>query len=1124
MSTILKSFKLRSLSLFFLLFLLSVSYLGFSQETKIEEKKLNTSTQKNKSLVKKITITGQITDETNQPVPGTSIIVKGTNIGVATDVNGKFTIEAPENGQLRISFIGYEIRDVDINSKSVINVAMVPSQKTLDEVVVTAFGTQKKENVTGSIATISGKDLVTTPVGNITNMLAGSATGISGLQTSGEPGVNSAQIYIRGIATYGNTQPLFVIDGVEQPAEQAYAELNGIDSNEIEGVSILKDAASTAVYGIRGANGVVIITTKRGKEGKPVFSLSLNYGSTKATNLVKTATSYEWASMRNEAILIGNKDLGDVTHNSLLFSADDLWKFKNNRDYTPAEVAAMSNLTEAQKAQLNASPAIYYGNSDVVSDVYGNSAPQMQLNFNASGGNDRLKYYTSLGYFKQEGIGPHIKYGPVESKSTYERYNFRSNFDLKVDKNTSVSLNLSGQFSNRNGDGANSSAYGITNPFDLNARYKILDQAIVEGNATAAPIFIDGKMISGYAGAAGSFGNPLGLKQSTQVSPLNAIVGSGLGFLSQTLLDNSLKILHKMDYLTKGLSIRATANFQQSYTKWVAQLYSLPTYTVQRNQANPNLFDFFGGAVTNNTYNQSAGFNSTWSKMYFDAGIDYSGTFGDHKVTGLVLGKASQYSQPSDANNTPSGVMGLVGRVTYNFKERYLFEANLGYNGTEQFIKGKRFGFFPAYSIGWVPTNEGFLKGNKIVDFFKIRASYGEVGNDLLGTTGRRYLYLPNSYSMNLGNGYNQGYYFGNSNGSTSNPYYKGAQEGNLGNPLVTWERSQKLDIGVESRFLKDRLTFTADYFNENRNNILTTSGIIPVTFGAGAPPINIGQTYNAGYEANLGWNDKIKEVGYSVNLGLSYSKNKVVYRAEAPNPYDWMNQTGKPIGQYFGLISDGFFNTPQELANRPFNTYSNNVATLGDIRYLDLNGDGKIDNKDIAPIGYTNLPQYHFNGKFGVNYKGFDISVLVVGSAHGSYYLNSGYTLPYYKSVGNVYEWAYNGRWTADKVASGANIIFPRSLIDGSSTSNSFLTSDFWLKSNDFVRIKNVEVGYTFSTKIVSRIGLSNLRLYCNANNIFTFKNALSPYGIDPETTDTGQSYLFPLTQVVNIGLSMKF
>jgi TonB-linked SusC/RagA family outer membrane protein len=1074
-----------------------------------------------------------VKDSVGLPLAGASIRVKGTQRGITSDADGRAVLKsiAPD-ATLEVSFTGYSTREVAVGNNRVITVRLTILANNLNEVVVLGFGTQKRANVTGSISTVSGEDLISKPVANITNALIGSTTGVSGLQTSGEPGQNADKIYIRGMSTSGNSQPLIVIDGVEQPEEQAYVELNGMDPNEIASISILKDAASTAVYGIRGANGVIIVTTKTGKTGHPVFNLSLNFGSTKAVDLLKQASAYEWGSMRNDAIRISSNDLGNTSYNAYLLSPDQLWKLQNDRDYTPAEVDSMPGLTETQRTQLKASPALYYRNTDLVKQMFGNRGPQKQVNFNVSGGNSRVSYYASLGYFAQTGIGLDMSYAGANTKSAFDRYNFKTNFNIHLDKNTQILLNLTGQFGTTNSFGAHSTSTGSTlSSTDLSGRYLMLDQYMNEGNPLNFSGIIDGKLVSGAAGNPGSFGNPLGLQDV--YTPGNAIIQtfqSGMGTLTNSLIDNNIKIVHTMNYLTKGLSIHATANYQNDYTKFVSQIYSIPTYTVQRDPVDPNKLDFFGGSTGSNSFASNVN-NSTWSKIYFDAGIDYNRAFGDHKVTALFLGKATQYNMPSDAFNTPSGLMGLVGRVTYNYKERYLLEYDLGFNGTEQFAPNHRFGYFPAYSIGWVPTNEAFFKENKWVTFLKVRASYGEVGNDLLGSTGRRYLYLPNSYNMNLNNSANnQGYYLGNSNGSSSNAYYPGTSEGALGNPNITWEKSKKLDIGLDARFFSDRLSVTGDYFHESRSNILTNSGIIPLTLGvsgSNTAPVNIGLTVNRGYEVSTGWKDKIGKMGYFVNLGVSYAKNKILYQAEAPNPYTWMNNTGFPIGQYHGLVSDGFFNTTQELANRPYNTFVNNVATLGDIRYKDLNGDGLIDNKDIAPIGYSNLPQYHFNATVGFNFKGFDVSILFIGTANGSYALNlspGSYVIPFWQGTANVWQWQYDGQWTAAKAASGAKITFPHPIMYGSNTSNSFLSSDFWLKSNNFFRIKNLEIGYTLPDVLTRQLAISGLRVYFNANNLFTFKNALSVYGVDPEQTDTGATFLYPFTKTVNFGLRMQF
>lgn len=1077
-------------------------------------------------------IRGIVKDERGISMPGVTVRIKGSAIVTQTATDGTFTIPVnASTATVVFSFVGYAPKELSAASAT-FNIVLREQASVTNEVVVLAFGTQKKINVTGAIASVTGKDLVATPVANITNALVGIAPGISALQTSGEPGQNSTAIHIRGIATFaGNSSPLIVIDNIEQAVEKPYDQLNAMDANEIANISVLKDAASTAVYGIRGANGVIIITTKRGRLGRPLISLSTNFGFTKATTLQRDVTSYEWATMRNEAINTSVSSLGNASYNAFLFSPDDLYKFQHNRDYTPMQVAAMNNLTAVQKAQLNASPSLYYGSRDLYAEQFGNTGPQQQYNINVSGGTERVKYFTSLGYFSQGSILNNTSYAGANTAAKYNRYNFRSNFDISATRNLTISVNIAGQFGTTTGPGGNSYS-----PYDLGSRYKVIEQYIYDGNPFTTPGIINGHLVNSIQGIPGSADNPLGIKTGSSIGPQNAIANllqSGTQNIFSTLLSTSIKAVHTMDYLTRGLSVHGTASYDDNYNKTVLYNPAIPVYSFRRNALNPNTVDFYGGAVGANSFDANPGSNNTWHKSYYDAGIDYVRTFGGHAITALVLGKASLYSIPYDISgtNTPSGIMGLVARGTYNYRERYLAEFDMGYNGTEQFIQGRRFGFFPAYSLGWVVTNESFLPKNNILSFLKFRGSYGQVGNDQLSYNGsvRRYLYLPNTYNQNQGDpNSGQGYYLGNSNGSVQNPYYAGTSEGAIGNPKVTWERAKKTNIGLDARFLRDRLSLTVDLFRENRDNILTTLGTIPTTYGvpgSSVPPVNVGKTTNHGYEISLDYADRIGDISFSVTGAVSYAHNKIVYQAEAPNPYYWQNATGYSIGQYKGLVSDGFFNTPAQLSNRPYNTYTSNQAVLGDIRYKDINGDGLIDNKDNVPVGYPNLPEYAYNLKLRFGYKGFDFSTLFIGTANGSFYLNSGMTIPFFKAGGNAWKWEYDGRWTAAKAASGAAISYPRSSIDGNSSSNNYLNSSFWLISNNFKRFKNAEIGYTFpAMAFLKRANISSVRIYANGNNLFTWGAPLKKFGIDPETTDNGGTYIYPLTRVFSFGANIRF
>lgn len=1072
-------------------------------------------------------VSGIVTDRNGEPLAGAVVLEQGTQNNALVNLDGSFEIMLPEKTvTLDIILLGYKCDPVAVPAtKNVLKIVMDEDINMMEEVVVTAFATQKKINVTGAISSVNGSDLVAAPVANISNALIGNTPGVSGLQTSGEPGRNQTQIYIRGISTYGSSTPLIIIDGVEQSDEQAFAEFNAMDANEIAGISILKDASSTAVYGVRGANGVIIVNTKRGNEGKPVISFSSSYGITSATSLQEGTTAYEYAILRNEAIRNEqNSFAGYESYNLYIYDDIDLWKYKNNRDFTPIEIEQMSWLTDSQKQKLAESPALYYSSHNLYKELFGTTAPQYQANLNISGGTKKVKYFVSFGYFNQDGVTKKYSYYDANTASEYKRFNFRSNFDIEVAKNTTVSITSSGQFARTAGPGATDNAGGYTDVNDMSARYKILMHYVYEANPMISPGLIDGHLVSGFSCPSGSMQYELRTKHNSKVGNQNAvytILRSGRGILDDSLLDNTIKINHKMDYLLENLRVHATVNYQDDYSKYTMLKTNLPSYSARRNEIDPTQIDFFASERGGAGSFESWGY-SNWNKLYIDAGVDWNGSFNKHNVSALFLGKASKFIMPSDSYHVPSGIMGFVGRVTYNYDDKYMAEINLGYNGTEQFAEGKRFSLFPAVSAGWVPTAEKWFPANHILTFLKIRASYGEVGNDRLGGS-RRYYYLPNTYYLG-----NAGYHLGPVVGSTPGAYYSGAAEGKIGNPNITWERARKYDIGVESKFFDDRLSVEYDYFSENRDKILTTLGTIPAIYGVewnSVPPANVGITENHGYELAMSWTDKIGDVSYTIGGDVSYFRNKIIFKAEANNPYPWMNETGFSIGQRFGLVSDGLFNTLEDLANRPYNDFVANRQTLGDIRYKDLDGDGIINQNDVCPIGYPNYAQYHFNIKAQLAYKGFDMRILFTGSANGSFYLSNGITNPFFKYVGNAWMWMYDGRWTPERYAAGEDITFPRMTYAYDVTANNYISSDYWMVSTNHLKLKNIEIGYTFNVKrgILEKLNVQSLRISFNANNVYTFKNALTPYGIDPETTD-GSAYIYPLTKIYNFGINVKF
>ncbi|WEK33572.1 MAG: TonB-dependent receptor [Candidatus Pseudobacter hemicellulosilyticus] len=1065
----------------------------------------------------RITVKGTVKAQNGTILSNATVQVVGGSISRTTDSIGAYSILVPIGGALEFSYVGYFTRSIKVTSPE-LNVILEENPNYLSDVVVVGYGRQKLPTVTGAIGVISGKDLTQSPVANITNMLVGRTAGVSGIQASGEPGLNNTTIRIRGVATLNGQDPLIVIDGIQQPAEQPYIVLNAMDASEIESISVLKDASATAVYGIRGANGVIIVTTKRGRLNKPRFSFSANQGFTKAASLFETVGSYQFAQLRNEAVR-NAQAAGDQAYNYLLFTDDELWKFQNNRDYTPAEVDAMTFLKPEQQAALKNSPALYYTDNNYYEEVFGGTGRQQQYNLNVSGGTSKVKYFTSLGFFQQDGILNATNYASANTNPNYKRYNFRSNFDIDVFRNFQLTFNLGGQ-------SAVNRVVGSGGSSDFANRYQAIIQGILEGSPFAGPGIVDGKLVTGYIGTAGDATNPLGNKGGSGSSPNASLYTGGTRTVYSTTLTSAVTLKHKMGYLTNGLESHVTVAYDDSYAKGFVRTNSVPTYQAMRDPANPLNILFIGGQV-NSTYTADNQGNSSWRKLYVEAGANYNRSFGDHNVSGLFLANAQRYTAANnDGNaqtfNTPSGLMGLVGRATYNFKERYMAEFNMGLNGTENFATGRRFGYFPAVSGGWILSNESFWPENKWITWAKFRGSYGEVGNDQIG--GRRYLYLPNTWSTS-----SSGYWFGNSNGSSNNPSFSGASESALGNPEVTWERAQKTNLSMEMRFVKDKLTFTGSWFQEKRNDILVTSGIVPATYGVSqsqTPPLNLGRVSNKGFEIELGWTDEIGAVSYFVKGNYSFARNKIEYRAEAPYPYPWMNETGYAIGQYKGLLTDGFYNTVEELNNRPYNKYSAN-ARLGDLKYVDVNGDGFIDDQDRVPIGYSNLPQVAYNLTIGFSYKGFDVNALFIGTAKGSF-PQSGYVLstPFAKNVGAVMQYMYDGRWTPEKYAAGQAATYPAISFSGGQANNTM--SNFWLKPNDFKRLKNLEIGYTFQpgTSFMKRASIQGIRLYANGNNLLTWDYDVQE-GIDPEQADTGKNsmgYLFPLTRTFNFGVSVQF
>jgi TonB-linked SusC/RagA family outer membrane protein len=504
--------------------------------------------------------------------------------------------------------------------------------------------------------------------------------------------------------------------------------------------------------------------------------------------------------------------------------------------------------------------------------------------------------------------------------------------------------------------------------------------------------------------------------------------------------------------------------------------------------------------------------------------VDYARSFGKHDITGLLLYNVQQTRHPGLQYHVPANLIGTAGRFTYKYDDRYLAEFNMGYNGSENFPPGKRFGFFPAFSLGWILTNEKFFPQNSFLSWAKLRGSYGEVGNDAIG--GERFMYLPSAWGTRSSSP-GDGYYFGTTDGTYTSPYYSGANESKLGNPNVTWERAKKANIGLDLNFFRNRLTFVGDLFQEKRGNILWQMGTVPSLVGVDFPPANIGRVSNKGYEIQLNWMDKIRDFSYGAGFNISYAQNKIEYKDEPLYSYEWMNETGFSLGQYKGWRVDGFYNNDQEASNRPHVSRDGNKVQAGDIRYVDINGDGIIDSQDQVPIGYSNLPRYAFGATLNIGYKGFYASILFSGTYKGSMRMSSFYVLnPFYMVNGAAMEFQYEGRWTPDKAAKGVEATFPRASIRTFDSQNGAM-NDLWLRSSEHIKLKNMEIGYRFTNlRWLKPAGISGILLFANGNNLYTWGSKLID-GWDPEQEDSGgaaDGYLYPPTRTYNFGINVEF
>lgn len=992
---------------------------------------------------------GKVTDESGAPLPGSTVVVAGTTRGVATDFNGDYRITVKNGEILEYSFVGMQKETVQVTDQQEINVVLKESRVNLDEVEVVAYGVQKKVTVTGSISSIGTEELAKLPTISVANSLAGRVTGLSTVQYSGQPGADDPMIAVRGVSTLNGTSPLMLVDGVERSFTQ-------LDPNEIENITILKDASATAVYGVRGANGVIIVTTKRGTEGAPKISFSTSVGAQQPTRLLDFADSYTYALMYNEA-----QTNDGVTPDNLRFNPTALEAFRTN------------------------SSPILYPNTNWMDKLIKPASLQTTNNINISGGTKTVKYFISLGYTKQNGLFNTFN-SQYDNNFSYDRYNYRTNLDIDVTKSTQLGLTIGGRT-------------GIQNEPNSKDGMNFLFRDIYWAVPFSGPGIVDGKYV---------------INNNEQYIPgqkkdgLDPFYGLGYNNQVNNTLNLDIQLNQKLDFILKGLNFRIKYANNSSYNHTKNRNSSVASYIPYY------LTDVDPGAAGDSTivYKKSGsdgvlGYWESRSKArnwYAETALSYAGKFGPHNVGALLLYNESKNFYPTTITDIPRGLVGLAGRVTYDYKTRYMVEVNLGYNGSENFAIGRRFGFFPAVSLGWIISDENFVKNNvSFLDYMKLRFSYGEVGNDQFG--GSRFLYVPGTYYLNRGS-----YSFG-----TDNPANQiAAAEGSIGNPFVTWETALKQNYGVDIKLFKGKLALNMDYFYEHRKDILWSRSTVPSILAISLPAENIGEVKNEGYEISARWDQNISNLRFWVSPNVSYAHNTILYKDEIPQPYPYLYETGHPLGQPFGYVFDRFWTEAdlQPGANVPDHKYA---AKPGDMMYKDLNKDGVIDSYDQMAIGYPDLPEYTMGMNAGFTYKNIDFYMAWAGATHTSRVLDETYKVAFGSTHDrSLLQYMADGRWTPENAA-GAT--YPRMSISGSV--NNSKPSDFWVRDASYIRLKTVEVGYSFNIPALKNIGILNMRAFVNAYNLLTFSKLKIT---DPESR-TGSNSVYPLIKVYNAGLKFN-
>lgn len=889
-----------------------------------------------------------------------------------------------------------------------------------------AYGIQPKWMTTSAVSSVKGDELKSF-VPNIANMLNGRIPGLVVQQWGCEPGADSPAMNARGVNTYGSGAGLFIVIDGFQSTEAYFQQLT---PQEIESITLLKDASATAIYGSKGANGVLLITTKRGTSDKIKINFSIQSGFQQPLRLPEFLGAYDYATLYNEALVNDGK--------SPLYTPMDLEAYKAGND------------------------PIFHPDVDWYETILRKAAPITNYNFTASGSNEYFRYFVLLNVLDDRSL--YRKAGNVSDFSkngTYTRYNFRTNIDVKLSKRLQGAVTLGGTIEDKTNPGTSENTSGM---FDL--------MSSIAPNAF--PVYVS----TGMYGGNSMYSNPLGDLMQTGYTSYN---GRSLQAIFQLKGD--------LGFITPGLSVSGAVGFNTYFKSYSKKSRQYARYSVDRDNADEIIYTTYG---QNTSLAGDESSSSQWRDYSLQASLNYNRTFNElHNIDAIYLGSYNDYVVTGTDLSYKNIAMG--GRVTYSYDKRYIGEFSFGYNGTENFPKGHRFVFFPAGSLGWILSNEAFLKGNPILNYLKLRASYGIVGNDNIG--GIRYMF--DQYY----DGY--GYHLGNSNNVQD-----GLVQGKLANPDVTWEKEKKFNAGFEATLI-NKIDVSFDYFIQKRSNILSQPyRTVPDYLGISRPDINIGKVDNKGLETSIRYNGiGKKDLTYFVETSFWYAKNKVVYNAEAIQENEYLYGTGRMVGQPFVLEAIGFFKDEDDILKSPTQTFTD--VRPGDIKYKDQNKDGKIDSNDYYPIGYTSMPQITLGLHGGITFKGFDLDVFFQGAANRTVYCGGKYYHAF-QNDGKVSSIAM-GRWTPETAETAT---YPR--LSSENNLNNYQASSFWQKNGNFLKLRSLEIGYTLPFQFSRKINLEKVRIFANGTNLFSLDH-MDGF-TDPETMSG-----YPALRTISFGLSIQ-